>query len=129
MKRLAIALLLGTSAALTACATANPAKDIVNYRGGDLKGTIEVARSAVVETPGGLPRAQAVLRNRAGVTQKFEYKFVWFDSNDMSLDEDNRPWHAASVQGRDELTIGATAPSDKAKRFQIQIRDPQGVTQ
>jgi hypothetical protein len=46
----------------------------------------------------------------------------------MSLDEDNRPWHAATVQGRDELTISATAPSDQAKRFQIQIRDPQGVT-
>lgn len=129
MKRLATALLLGTSVALTACATQDPAKDIVNYRGGDMKGTIDVARSAVLETPGGLPRAQAVLRNLAGVTQKFEYKFVWFDSNDMSLDEDNRPWHAASVQGRDELTINATAPSDKAKRFQIQIRDPQGVTQ
>jgi uncharacterized protein YcfL len=128
MKRLAIALLVGTSVALTACATANSAKDIVNYRGGDMKGTIEVARSAVVETPGGLPKAQAVLRNRAGVSQKFEYKFVWFDRNDMSLDEDNRPWHAATVQGRDELTISATAPSDQAKRFQIQIRDPQGVT-
>lgn len=128
MKRLATALLLGTSMALTACATSNPGKDLVNYRGGDMKGTIDVARSAVVETSGGLPKAQAVLRNRAGVTQKFEYKFVWFDSNDMSLDEDNRPWHAASVQGRDELTINTTAPSDKAKRFQIQIRDPQGVT-
>ena len=128
MKRLATALLLGTSLALTACAASDPSKDIVNYRGGDMKGTIEVARSAVIDTLGGLPRAQAVLRNRAGVTQKFEYKFVWFDKNDMSLDEDNRPWHAANVQGRDELTINATAPSDTAKRFQVQIRNPQGVT-
>lgn len=128
MKRLATALLLGTTLALTACAT-DPSKEIVNYRGGDMKGTIEVARSAVIETEGGLPRAQAVLRNRAGVTQKFEYKIVWFDSNDMSLDEDNRPWKAATVQGRDELTISATGPSDKARRFQIQIREPQGVTQ
>jgi len=128
MKRLTAALLLGTSLALMAC-TAAPSKDNVNYRGGDMKGTIEVARSVVTETEGGLPRAQAVLMNRSGVTQKFEYKIVWLDSNDMSLDEDDRPWKAASIQGRDEITISATAPSDKAKRFQIQIREPQGVTQ
>ena len=128
MKRLATALLLGTSLAMTACTTA-PSQEIVNYRGGDLKGTIEVARSVVTETEGGLPRAQAVLLNRSGITQKFEYKIVWFDSNDMPLDEDSRPWKSASVQGRDETTISATGPSDKAKRFQIQIREPQGVTQ
>jgi hypothetical protein len=66
MKRLATALLLGTSMALTACATSNPGKDLVNYRGGDMKGTIDVARSAVVETPGGLPKAQAVLTKPRG---------------------------------------------------------------
>ena len=128
MKRLATALLLGTSLAMTACTT-TPSNEIVNYRGGDMKGTIEVARSVVTETEGGLPRAQAVLKNHSGITQKFEYKIVWFDSNDMPLDEENRPWKSASVQGRDETTISATGPSDKAKRFQIQIREPQGVTQ
>lgn len=128
MKRVATALLLGTSLILTACAQ-DPSKQMVNYRGGDMKGTIEVARSVVVQTEGGLPKAQAVLKNHSGITQKFEYKIVWFDSNDMSLDEDNRPWKSVSVQGRDEATVSATGPSDKAKRFQIQIREPQGVTQ
>ncbi|MDO8268735.1 MAG: DUF1425 domain-containing protein [Moraxellaceae bacterium] len=128
MKRLATALLLGSSLVLSACSS-DPTKEIVNYRGGDMKGTIKVARSAVVETPGGLPKAQATLKNTAGTTQKFEYKIVWFDSNDMSLDEDNRPWKPASVAGKDETTISATGPSDRAKRFQIQIREPQGVTQ
>lgn len=130
MKRLATALLLGTSMVLTACTTAPPpAQELIHHRGGDMKETIEVTRSVVTDTEGGLPRAQAVLYNRSGITQKFEYKIVWFDSNDMPLDEDTRPWKAASVQGRDELTVSATGPSEKAKRFQIQIREPQGVTQ
>lgn len=126
MKRIITAALLGSALALTACAS-NTNK-LINYRGGDLKGVIEVSKSAVVLSEGGLPQAKAVLANTSGVSQQFEYKFTWLDSNDMSVDDNERPWHAANVKGHDEINVSGTGPSDRAKKFQIQVRSPQGVT-
>lgn len=125
MKRLSLISLLGGALLLAACSSA---PKVVNYRGGDLKGVIEVQRSAVELTAGGLPQAKAILHNDAGTTQQFEYKFVWFDANEMPIDDNDRPWKPASLSGGDEMTIGGTGPNDKAKKFQIQIRKPQGVT-
>ena len=127
MKRLALAALLGSTLLVTACAS-NSGSTVVNYRGGDLKGIITVDKSTVVATEGGLPQMRAILRNDSGVTQRFEYKVVWLDEYDMPVDEENRPWKSAQVNSSDQLSISATGPHDKAKRFQIQIRNPQGVT-
>lgn len=126
MKRLTLFALLGSLLLLGACSTSS--SKLINYRGGDLKGVIVVDKSVVELAEGGLPQAKAILKNKAGTTQKFEYKFVWFDSNDMPVDEDNRPWHAVSVPGHDQVTVGGTGPTDKARKFQIQLREPQGVT-
>ncbi len=129
MKRLftntATAGLLGSALLLGACSSS---PQLINYRGGDLKGVIEVKRSAVENTAGGLPQAKAILFNDAGTTTKFEYKFVWFDANDMPIDEVDRPWRPAQLQGKDELTVSGTGPNDRAKKFQLQVREPQGVT-
>lgn len=125
MKRILTAALLGSTLALAACSSS---PQLINYRGGDLKGVIEVEKSAVVLTEGGLPQAKAILKNDSRVTQKFEYKFVWFDENDMPLDEDNRPWRSANLKGKDTVSVGGTGPSDRAKKFQIQVREPQEVT-
>lgn len=125
MKRILTAALLGSTLALAACSSS---PQLINYRGGDLKGVIEVEKSAVVLTEGGLPQAKAILKNDSRVTQRFEYKFVWFDENDMPLDDENRPWKSVSLQGRDTVSVGGTGPNDRARKFQIQVRDPQGVT-
>lgn len=125
MKRLSLLPLLGSLLLLAACSSS---PKLINYRGGDLQGVIVVEKSAVVLTEGGLPQAKAILKNRAGTTQNFEYKFVWFDDHDMPIDEDDRPWRPVSVPGHDQVTVGGTGPSDRAKRFQIQLREPHGVT-
>lgn len=125
MKRILVATLFGSSLLLAACSSS---PKIINYRGGDLKGVIEVEKSAVVLTEGGLPQARAILKNDAGTTTKFEYKFVWLDENDMPIDEENRPWRPASLAGHDQLNVSGTGPHDRAKKFQIQIREPQGVS-
>ena len=128
MKYRAFATLLASTLLLAACSSI-PSSTLVDYRGGDLKGVIVVEKSVVVQSESGLPLAKAVLVNSAGVTQKFEYKFTWLDASDMTIDEENRPWRAAMLQGKDHMNISGTAPNDHAKKFQIQIRKPQGVTQ
>lgn len=125
MKRLSLISVVGGAVLLAACSSA---PKIVNYRGGEMKNVIEVQRSAVTLTEGGLPQAKAILKNEAGTTQAFEYKFVWFDANDMPIDDNDRPWRPANLSGGDEMTIGGTGPNDKAKKFQIQIRKPHEVT-
>lgn len=126
MNRILSATLLGGILLLTGCSTGNT--KLINYRGGDLKGVIEIEKSAVVLTEGGLPVAKAILVNQSGVTQKFEYKFTWLDTNSMSVDEDNRPWRPVTLKGHDQINVSGTGPNDSAKKFQIQIREPQGVT-
>lgn len=125
MNKLIIATLLGSTLLLGACSNSSK---IINYRGGDLKGVIEVQKSAVELTEGGLPQAKAILLNDSGSTTKFEYKFVWFDANDMPVDENDRPWRPVTLKGKDTVSVGGTGPNDRAKKFQIQIREPQGVT-
>ncbi|MDP2227981.1 MAG: YcfL family protein [Moraxellaceae bacterium] len=127
MKKIAMAAFLGSSLLLAACAS-SPSSKIVNYRGGELAGVIEVQKSAVVATEGGLPQVRAILFNKSGVAQKFEYKIVWLDEHEMPVDEENRPWKSGFLNSKDQLSVNSTGPHDKAKRFQIQIRNPQGVT-
>jgi uncharacterized protein YcfL len=125
MKRILTATLLGGTLLLAACSSSSK---LINYRGGDLKGVIEIEKSAVVLTEGGLPQAKAILKNDAGTTTKFEYKFTWLDENDMSLDDSDRPWRPVTLKGKDQINVSGTGPNDRAKKFQIQIREPQGVT-
>lgn len=125
MKRFLTAALLGGSLVLAACSSS---PQLVNYRGGDLKGVIKLERSAVVLTEGGLPQAKAILKNTQRSTNQFEYKFIWLDENQMPLDEDSRPWKPATIQGKDSISLNGTGPNNRAKSFQIQVRNPQGVT-
>lgn len=116
--------LLTAALLLAAC---SPHKDLIKYRGGDLKGAISVAEAATV-SDGPLLNAKAVLRNDGAWEQKFEYKFVWYDANGLAIDEDERPWHAASLRGHDEMTVSTAAPNPRAKSYKIHVREPQGVT-
>jgi uncharacterized protein YcfL len=125
MKKLLIATLLGSTLILGACSSQ---PQLINYRGGELKGVIKVERSALELTEGGLPQAKAILKNNTRSERKFEYKFMWLDANDMPVDEDSRPWKAAFLKGKDSLSVNGTGPTDKARKFQIQVREPQGVT-
>lgn len=127
MKRLSLITVLGGALLLGACSTA-PSSSQIEYRGGDFKHVIVVQKSAVETTESGLAQAKAILANKIGTTQRFEYKFVWFDANDMPIDEDSRPWHAAAIAGKDHMTVSGTAPNAKATKFQIQIRKPEEVT-
>lgn len=120
--RLGLPLLL--SLVLAACSSST----LIDYRGGDFEDDIEVEKSSLSLVEGGLPQARAILKNDTRKELKFEYKFVWLDNDGLPLDEIDRPWRPAKLAGKDRMTVNGTAPHDRARRFQIQIRKPQEVT-
>lgn len=124
MKKGLCILLMGL--ALGACKQM-PNNGPIMYRGDALKGVIVVDRSVVTASETGLPVAQVVLKNTSGVSQKFEYKVIWLDANDMPINEANWPWHPASVMGKDQMGVTSTGPSSLSKKFQVQVRKTQEV--
>jgi len=120
--RLGLPLLL--SLLLAACSSSS----LIDYRGGDFEDDIEVDKTSLSLVEGGLPQARAVLTNDTNKELKFEYKFVWLDTEGVPLDETDRPWRPAKLAGKDRMTVTGTAPFDRARRFQIQIRKPQEIT-
>lgn len=120
--RLAMPMLLGL--VLSACSSSS----LIDYRGGAFEDDIEVEKTSLSLVEGGLPLARAVLVNDSRKELKFEYKFVWLDTEGVPLDETDRPWRPAKLAGKDRMTVTGTAPFDRARRFQIQIREPQEIT-
>lgn len=119
--RLATPMLL--SLVLAACSSSS----LIDYRGGAFEDDIEVDKTSLSLVEGGLPQARAVLKNDTSKELKFEYKFVWLDTEGVPLDETDRPWRSAKLAGKDRMTVTGTAPFDRARRFQIQIREPQEI--
>ncbi|EYC50107.1 hypothetical protein AZ34_02800 [Hylemonella gracilis str. Niagara R] len=120
--RVGLPLLL--SLLLAACGSST----LIDYRGGAFEDDIEVEKTSLSLVEGGLPLARAVLVNDSRKELKFEYKFVWLDTEGVPLDETDRPWRPAKLAGKDRMTVTGTAPFDRARRFQIQIREPQEIT-
>jgi len=74
-----------------------------------------------VTGPGGFLKIQIELQNTTGSMQKFTYRIEWFDENGMII---NTPTAAAiprMIEGGETLFITATAPTDRAKDFQIKF--------
>lgn len=111
------------SLVLAACGSSS----LIDYRGGAFEDDIEVDKTSLSLVEGGLPQARAVLKNDTSKELKFEYKFVWLDTEGVPLDETDRPWRPAKLSGKDRMTVTGTAPFDRARRFQIQIREPQEI--
>lgn len=116
-----------TGLALAALLAACSSSTLIDYRGGAFEDDIEVEKSSLSLIEGGLPQARAILTNDTKKDLQFEYKFVWLDTEGVPLDETDRPWRPAKLMGKDRMTVTGTAPNDRARRYQIQIRKPQEI--
>jgi uncharacterized protein YcfL len=119
---------LGLLALMSLVLAACTSSSLIDYRGGAFEDDIEVDKTSLSLVEGGLPQARAILKNDTSKELKFEYKFVWLDTEGVPLDETDRPWRPAKLAGKDRMTVTGTAPFDRARRFQIQIRAPQEIT-
>jgi uncharacterized protein YcfL len=71
--------------------------------------------------PGGFLKIQVELQNRTTRVQSFTYRVEWFDENGMIIDLPTANATPRTIEGKETLSITATAPTDRAKDFRIKF--------
>ena len=51
-----------------------------------------------------------------------QYKFRWYDSQDIEIAPDGAPWQPLTLYGGESKGLQAVAPNPTAKEFKIEIR-------
>ncbi|MCK5880234.1 MAG: YcfL family protein [Sinobacterium sp.] len=71
---------------------------------------------------GGLLQVNATLRNKWGMSLRFQYQFRFFDKDGFPVNQESRPWIPILITGGDEVDVTALAPNPSAKTFTIVIQ-------
>lgn len=66
--------------------------------------------------------AQMELLNHDSRDYVCQYRFSWFDDNDMELYPGSRPWEQKILHGGEAVRLQAVSPYPGATRFKVQIR-------
>ncbi len=74
--------------------------------------------------PGGFLKIQVELQNNSRFQHNFTYRVEWFDENGMLIDLPTTAALPRSIEGKETMTISATAPTDRAKDFRIKFLEP-----
>lgn len=67
--------------------------------------------------------AQMELVNHDSRDYVCQYRFRWFDDNDMELYPGSRPWEQKILHGGEAVRLQAVSPYSGATRFKVQIRN------
>jgi uncharacterized protein YcfL len=91
---------------------------------GDLNRRVNVLGVNTATGPGGFLKIQLELQNRTSSLQSFTYRVEWFDENGMRIDLPTSAAIPLSIEGKETMTISATAPTERAKDFSIKFLAP-----
>ncbi|MFA5206708.1 MAG: YcfL family protein [Lentisphaeria bacterium] len=69
-----------------------------------------------------LLQAQVTVVSKTSRTQKFQYKFQWYNAQGLEVEMDRSPWTPVTLVGNESKTIGATAPNPGVREFRVNIR-------
>lgn len=72
---------------------------------------------------GDLLRFQAIVLNSWHAEVKFKYQILWYDTGNMLVGAESRPWHAVTLNSGSVHAIEATAPRASADHYVIQLQD------
>ena len=75
-------------------------------------------------SPAGFLKIQVELQNTTSRVQAFTYRVEWFDENGMIIELPTTTAHPRALEGKETITITATAPTPKAKDFRIKFLEP-----
>lgn len=71
---------------------------------------------------GGLLQASATLRNKWGMSLRFQYQFRFFDKDGFLISKEGRPWTAILIAGGDKVDVTAVSPNPSAQSFTVIIQ-------
>ena len=92
----------------------------VNYKNSPVDIKVLDTKSKFVN---GLLKVNMELENGISNPYTLEYKFSWFDSDGMQVDEGISAWSPIYLEGRETRTIQGLAPNPSVKSFKIKIRE------
>ncbi len=72
---------------------------------------------------GNLMKIQVEVKNEWHSDISFQYKTVWYDADEMTIDADSKSWHPVSLRSQANTVINALAPNSAARDYVIHIKD------
>jgi len=70
----------------------------------------------------GFLQAQVEVLNTSKRDYAVQYRYLWFDANDMEIYPGKRPWQQAVLHGGESIRLQGISPYPEAKAFRVQIR-------
>ena len=75
-------------------------------------------------SPAGFLKVQVEVQNTTRSQQSFTYRVEWFDENGMIITLPTYTAIPRTMEGKETISLTATAPNDKAKDFRIKFLEP-----
>ena len=76
------------------------------------------------QTPGGLLKVQVEVENRSQSSQKFLYRFEWFDLDGMQVNNTLSAQVPEQLDGRESKMLWSVVPNERCKDFRLKIFQP-----
>ena len=83
---------------------------------------VRVASLHTDYTDRGILRAQVSLLNTGSRDVNCQYKFLWYDANDIEIRPGQGSWQPLTLHGGEEGRVTGSASSTDATGFKVQLR-------
>ncbi len=77
----------------------------------------------VMRPAGDLSQGMVEIQNRDFTSLKMEYRFAWYDVDDVEIEPDSRAWQPLVMPANGIKTLKTTAPRPTAKHFKVFVRE------
>ena len=83
----------------------------------------EVEVQSVMARPkGGFLQGTGTIISKVSTDLRLQYKFTWFDTSGMTIDDEGVSWKSVKLHGKQQLQVSAVAPNVNATRFELYVR-------
>ncbi|MDF0534328.1 YcfL family protein [Shewanella yunxiaonensis] len=72
---------------------------------------------------GGQLNGYATLQSHTSYDQNLQYRFTWYDANNIAIDAENKSWVPVTLHGFQQVQVKSTAPNGRASWFDFQVRN------
>ncbi|PKG72619.1 DUF1425 domain-containing protein [Shewanella sp. Choline-02u-19] len=79
-------------------------------------------RSVMARPEGGFLQGTGTIISQVSTDLRLQYKFTWFDTSGMTIDDEGVSWKSVKLHGKQQLQVSAVAPNVNATRFELYVR-------